>query len=67
MGRMKTLAFLVLASTTVLGGCAVVPVEPYGPPVVGYGPYGRPPVVVVKPAYRYPRYYYGAHGHRYWR
>lgn len=64
---MKTafsLAALALIGAT-LGGCAVVPAEPYGPPVVAYAP---PPVVVVRPAYPAYRYhgYYGR-DYRYWR
>lgn len=64
---MKALIVLSLAAAAaMLNGCAVVPVEPYGPPAVAYGP---PPVVVLKPAYPVYRYhrYYGGRGYRYWR
>ena len=66
IGRMKTLLKLSFAAVAVtLAGCAVVPYGPpvaYGPPVVGYAP---PPVVVVRPAYRY--HYWGGRGYGYWR
>jgi hypothetical protein len=62
---MKTISLvLLLGLGALLGGCAVVPVEPYGPPVAAYGP-PPPPVVVVRPAYRYYGYY-GGRGYRYW-
>ncbi len=63
---MKTFIALSFgAAVATLAGCAVVPVEPYGPPVVAYAP---PPVVVVRPAYPAYRYYgYYGRGYRYWR
>lgn len=61
---MKTASVLVLAlAAAALGGCAVVPLDPYGPPVAAYGPAAT---VVVRPAYRYHGYY-GGRGYRYWR
>lgn len=58
---MKSLALaaLVLAGAT-LAGCAVVPVEPYGPTAV---------VVQPAPHYHgyYARNYYGPPGYRRWR
>lgn len=67
---MKT-PFLVAAAlaASTLAGCAVVPVEPYGPPPVAYGPpvvaVAPAATVVVRPAPRY-RGWYGPR-YRYWR
>jgi hypothetical protein len=58
---MKTFRFAVLlVLSAALAGCAVVPVEPYGPTAV-----------VVQPAPHYHAYYardyYGPRGYRRWR
>lgn len=64
---MKSPTFALAAITcALLGGCAVVPVEPYpyGPPAAAYGP---PVTVVIRPAPRYYGHYDYGRPHRYWR
>ena len=53
MVGMKTLSFVLLLTFTAvfLDGCAIVPLEPYGPPRHEHGGYG----------------YHEGHGHRDWR